>query len=164
LPVIATDVGSLRNDIMEAKTGFLCRAKNPADLTRTIRIYFASDLDRNLEARRSQIRERVSQWPELVDKRGGDSGWVYRRVLGKINGPNRENKIINKNKLKMLLAMTIDSGTNQGGASRAAISRTYENDRITSVYSYFERRFRPVLLGHGLPFQRVGGECAGHSQ
>jgi hypothetical protein len=37
LPVIATDVGSLRNDIMETRTGFLCRAKNPADLTRTIK-------------------------------------------------------------------------------------------------------------------------------
>jgi glycosyltransferase involved in cell wall biosynthesis len=57
LPVIATDVGSLRSDIMEAKTGFLCRANNPADLTRTIRTYFASDLYRNLEVRRSQIRE-----------------------------------------------------------------------------------------------------------
>jgi len=32
LPVIATDIGSLRHDIIEAKTGFLCRAKNPADL------------------------------------------------------------------------------------------------------------------------------------
>src|SRR6266700_2751440 len=35
LPVGATDVGSLRNDIMEAKTGFLYRAKNPAVLART---------------------------------------------------------------------------------------------------------------------------------
>jgi hypothetical protein len=33
------------------------QAKNPADSTRTIRTYFASDLYRNLEARRSQIRE-----------------------------------------------------------------------------------------------------------
>ena len=57
--------------------------------------------------------------------------------------------------------MAIDSDTNQGGASRAAISRNYENDRNPSVYSYFERRFRSALRGHGLPFQRVGGECAG---
>jgi len=31
--------------------------KNPADLTKMIRTYFAGDLYRNLEARRSQIRE-----------------------------------------------------------------------------------------------------------
>ena len=57
LPVIATDVGSLRDDIIEGETGFLCRSKNPADLARTIRTYFASDLYQNLETRRSQIRE-----------------------------------------------------------------------------------------------------------
>ena len=62
LPVIATEVGSLRNDIMEAKTGFLCRAKNPAELTRTIRAYFASDLYENLEQHRSQIREFGQGW------------------------------------------------------------------------------------------------------
>jgi hypothetical protein len=33
------------------------QAKNPADLTRTIRTYFASDLYQNLETRRSEIRE-----------------------------------------------------------------------------------------------------------
>jgi hypothetical protein len=57
--------------------------------------------------------------------------------------------------------MAIDSDTNQGGASRAANSHPYENDRNPSVYSYFERFFRPALWGHGLLFQRVGGECAG---
>ena len=82
LPVIATDVGSLRNDIMEAKTGFLCRAKNPADLTRTIRAYFASDLYRNLEAPRSRIREVANErnwWTRLGEMLDG----VYRRVLAK---------------------------------------------------------------------------------
>ena len=57
LPVIATDVGSLRDDIIEGETGFLCRSKNPADLARAIRTYFSSDLYQNLETRRSQIRE-----------------------------------------------------------------------------------------------------------
>ena len=57
--------------------------------------------------------------------------------------------------------MTIDADTNQGDASRAAVSRTYENDRNPSVYLYFEQLFRPALRGDGLPFQRVGGECAG---
>jgi D-inositol-3-phosphate glycosyltransferase len=82
LPVIATDVGSLRNDIIEAKTGFLCRAKDPADLARTIRTYFASDLYRNLEARRSQIREFANDrnsWTRVGEILEG----VYRRLLAK---------------------------------------------------------------------------------
>jgi len=36
---------------------FFAGAKDPADLTRTIRTYSASDLYENLEARRSRIRE-----------------------------------------------------------------------------------------------------------
>ena len=82
LPVIATDVGSLRNDIIEAKTGFLCRPADAADLARAIRSYFASDLYENLETRRSGIREFVNErnsWTmvgEILDR-------VYRRVLAK---------------------------------------------------------------------------------
>lgn len=34
LPVIATDVGSLREDIVEGTTGFLCKPCDPVDLTR----------------------------------------------------------------------------------------------------------------------------------
>lgn len=51
----ALGMGSLRNDIIEAKTGFLCRPADAADLARTIRTYFASDLYENLEGRCSQI-------------------------------------------------------------------------------------------------------------
>jgi glycosyltransferase involved in cell wall biosynthesis len=82
LPVIATDVGSLKDDIVEGGTGFLCRPKNPADLARTIRTYFASDLYHNLETRRSQIREFANDrysWlrvGKILDE-------VYRRVLAK---------------------------------------------------------------------------------
>jgi hypothetical protein len=67
---------------MEAKTGFLCRAKNPADRTRTIRTYFAGDLYRNLEARRSQIREFANDrnsWTSAGEILDG----VYRRLFAK---------------------------------------------------------------------------------
>jgi len=80
LPVIATDVGSLREDIIEGETGFLCRPKNSADLAKTISGYFASDLYRQLETRRRKIQtfanERYS-WTrvgEILDN-------VYRQVL-----------------------------------------------------------------------------------
>jgi D-inositol-3-phosphate glycosyltransferase len=80
LPVIATDVGSLRDDIIEGETGFLCRQKDSADLARTITTYFASNLYQELEARRGGIQafanERYS-WTrvgEILDS-------IYRQVL-----------------------------------------------------------------------------------
>jgi hypothetical protein len=68
---------------MEAKTGFLCRAKNPADLTGTIRTYFASDLYENLETRRSQIREFANERNSWTRVGGRFLDRVYRRVLAK---------------------------------------------------------------------------------
>lgn len=57
LPVIAADVGSLREDIIEGKTGYICRPEDPEDLAAKIEIFFQSDLYRNLENRRGWIRE-----------------------------------------------------------------------------------------------------------
>lgn len=57
LPVIAADVGSLKDDIVEGQTGFICRARDSADLAATIRRYFDSELYRDLARQRSAIRE-----------------------------------------------------------------------------------------------------------
>ncbi len=57
LPVVATDVGSLRDDIIGGKTGFVCEARDPIDLAECIETYFASDLYRQLETRRQQIQD-----------------------------------------------------------------------------------------------------------
>jgi glycosyltransferase involved in cell wall biosynthesis len=57
LPVIATDVGSFRDDIVEGKTGFLCRPCDPSDLAGTIQRYFESDLFKDLSARRQEIKD-----------------------------------------------------------------------------------------------------------
>jgi D-inositol-3-phosphate glycosyltransferase len=57
LPVIATDVGSLREDIIEGKTGFLCRPSDPSDLAVSIELYFSSDLSKNLSDSRPEIRD-----------------------------------------------------------------------------------------------------------
>jgi D-inositol-3-phosphate glycosyltransferase len=71
LPVIAADVGSLREDIVEGQTGYLYKAGDPADLAATIRRYFASDLFRELESRSRHIRaygdERFS-WEKNVER------------------------------------------------------------------------------------------------
>jgi D-inositol-3-phosphate glycosyltransferase len=61
LPVIATDVGSLRDDIVENETGFLCKPSDPADLARAIETYFGSDLFKDLSNRRQKIREHAGK-------------------------------------------------------------------------------------------------------
>lgn len=57
LPVIATDVGSFREDIVEGTSGYLCKPGDPADMARAIEAYFASDLFRNLKVRRKELKD-----------------------------------------------------------------------------------------------------------
>lgn len=61
LPVIASDVGSLREDIIEGRTGFVCRPRDSADLADRIKEYFSSELYQHLEARRGEIREYANE-------------------------------------------------------------------------------------------------------
>ena len=81
LPVIATDVGSLRDDIIEHETGFLCRPEDSADMARAIRDYFSSPVYQDLEHDRGRIRrfavERNS-WTKVGEILKG----VYERALG----------------------------------------------------------------------------------
>ncbi len=70
LPVIATNVGSLSDDIVEGETGFVCRPNDVADLAETISRYFASDLYRSLDERRADIRAFVASrnsWQAVSD-------------------------------------------------------------------------------------------------
>jgi D-inositol-3-phosphate glycosyltransferase len=55
LPVLAADVGSLKEEIVEGKTGSVFRAEDADDLAAVIERYFASDLFANLSARRQEI-------------------------------------------------------------------------------------------------------------
>ncbi len=57
LPVLAADVGSLRDEIVEGETGFMFRPEDPIDLAKAIERYFTSDLYGDLGTRRPQIRE-----------------------------------------------------------------------------------------------------------
>ena len=61
LPVIAADVGSLKDEIIEGQTGFVFEAENPVDLSRAIRTYFASELYRNLDRNRQIIRDYANE-------------------------------------------------------------------------------------------------------
>ncbi len=67
--MIAADVGSLKEEIVLGKTGFVCRPCNASDLAKTIDEYFASDLFRDLENRRADIREYANErysWSKLA--------------------------------------------------------------------------------------------------
>lgn len=57
LPVLAADVGSLREEIIEGETGFLFRPDDPVDLARAIDRYFTSDLFAQLSTRRQKIEQ-----------------------------------------------------------------------------------------------------------
>jgi D-inositol-3-phosphate glycosyltransferase len=61
LPVIATDVGSLREDVIEGATGMICRPRSAADLAKAVMTYFRSELFRDLERRKAMIREFAMQ-------------------------------------------------------------------------------------------------------
>lgn len=80
LPVIASDVGSLREDIVEGKTGFVCQPENPEDLAEKIELYFDSALYRNLEGNREKIIKYANEkysWEKIGEKTCA----VYRNLL-----------------------------------------------------------------------------------
>jgi len=70
LPVVATDVGSFREEIVEGRTGFLCQPGAPAELAKAIEIYFASDLYKNLKVRRQELKDYAEanhSWNAVAD-------------------------------------------------------------------------------------------------
>lgn len=80
LPVVATDVGSLRDEIITGRTGFLARPSDSGDLARSIEEYFSSELYRSLEQARDQIRDHVRErnsWDTVAAMTCG----VYGRLL-----------------------------------------------------------------------------------
>ena len=70
LPVVAANVGSLADDIVPGKNGFLFTPKDSDDLARALEQYFKSDLFLSLEASRAQIRDAASvrhSWDTVGD-------------------------------------------------------------------------------------------------
>jgi glycosyltransferase involved in cell wall biosynthesis len=57
LPVVASDVGSFREEIVEGKTGFVCKPCDSVDLAKALRTYFESDLYLGLGRYRREIQE-----------------------------------------------------------------------------------------------------------
>ena len=57
LPVVASDVGSLRDEIVDGRTGFVCAPRDPVSLARNLERFFSSDLYRGLDAARADIKQ-----------------------------------------------------------------------------------------------------------
>jgi glycosyltransferase involved in cell wall biosynthesis len=57
LPALVSDVGSLKEEIVEGETGFVFCAEHVEDMARVITRYFESDLYPNLESRRGWIND-----------------------------------------------------------------------------------------------------------
>ena len=55
LPIIATDVGSFREDIIDVVTGFICSPNNAEDMAAKLKIFFDSPLFRQQEQTRAHI-------------------------------------------------------------------------------------------------------------
>jgi len=84
LPVVATDVGSFREEIVEGRTGFLCQPGDPAELAKAIETYFASDLYKNLKVRRQEIKDYADanhSWNAVADLTRN----AYAEMLGRVS-------------------------------------------------------------------------------
>jgi D-inositol-3-phosphate glycosyltransferase len=84
LPVVATDVGSFREEIVEGKTGFLCQPGDPAELAKAIETYFASDLYKNLKVRRQDLKDYADanhSWNAVADLTRN----AYAEMLGRVS-------------------------------------------------------------------------------
>jgi glycosyltransferase involved in cell wall biosynthesis len=80
LPAIAADAGNLKEEVIDGETGFVFKARDSSDLASKIENYFTSELFRNLERRRAEIKayanERYS-W----DKVAAVTTSLYSRLL-----------------------------------------------------------------------------------
>jgi D-inositol-3-phosphate glycosyltransferase len=81
LPVLAADVGSLKEEIVEGKTGSVFRAEDPVDLAIAIEKYFASGLFANLSQRRAEI-QKFAKERHSWDVVGQITPDAYVRLLG----------------------------------------------------------------------------------
>lgn len=81
LPVIASDVGAINEDVIEGVTGFMCKPEDPADLARVIQMYFTSSLYENLDSRRQEVMD-IAFNRHSWDTVGRLTQSAYNKLLG----------------------------------------------------------------------------------
>jgi glycosyltransferase involved in cell wall biosynthesis len=80
LPIIATDIGSFNEDVIDGVTGFICKPDDAEDMAEKIRLFFSSNLFRQHEQTRKRIVEYAEQkysWSKI----GRQTYEVYTRVM-----------------------------------------------------------------------------------
>ena len=80
LPIIATDVGSFREDVIDGVTGYICKPNDAEDMAEKLRTFFESDLFRQREQTRTHIIELAEQkysWLNI----GRQTYDVYTKVM-----------------------------------------------------------------------------------
>jgi glycosyltransferase involved in cell wall biosynthesis len=80
LPALAANVGSLKDEMVEGRTGFLFKPEDPTDLAGAIEKYFASDMYRDLSRRRQEIQDYARQGHDW-DIVGQTTLGIYDRLL-----------------------------------------------------------------------------------
>ena len=80
LPALVADVGSLKEEVVEGKTGFVFRPEDPNDLASAIERYFTSDLFAHFDSQREQIRSYAME-SHSWDLVGQATMKVYRSLL-----------------------------------------------------------------------------------
>ena len=81
LPPIVSDVGALKEEIIEGKTGFVFKSRDSADLAAKIEQYFKIEVFENLEERRAGIKEYANErfsWSKVATV----TRETYLRLLG----------------------------------------------------------------------------------
>jgi D-inositol-3-phosphate glycosyltransferase len=82
LPVIAADIGTLKDEIIEGETGFVFTPQDSSDLAKKISRYFVSEVFKELEDRRWTIRQYANErysWDKVAKITTG----VYLDLLAK---------------------------------------------------------------------------------
>jgi glycosyltransferase involved in cell wall biosynthesis len=80
VPVVASDIGSFREDVIEGRNGFLYHPTDPDGLAAAIQRYFKSKLYMEIDKHRNDIRDRAQEshsW-ELI---GRMTRGVYEKLL-----------------------------------------------------------------------------------
>ena len=96
LPVLAADVGSLKDEIVEGKTGFVFKPEDPVDLAKTIERYFASDLFPDLNSRAAGRYETYATEQHSWDVVGQVTMSVYADLLRKTYSGNLSDRDVAK--------------------------------------------------------------------
>ncbi|MBF0147470.1 MAG: glycosyltransferase family 4 protein [Magnetococcales bacterium] len=85
LPIIATDVGTLRETIRDGDNGWICRPEDPKDLADRMHLFLRSDLSVHPDRHRARIRAQARaeySWEEI----GARTAVIYQEVIKKKKG------------------------------------------------------------------------------